>query len=138
MDDSANDDTSEIWSDSALEAKLAVSSNTLAVGTFRNVDVNVEVEVLEKEPSIDLEGWDHASIGYIDLPTGRCAVFGCTDYLSDAKRIELPKSSYAALSLAKGLDSIETEREEADDFYKVILWPSKVRELKILKRYENT
>ncbi|NMQ18248.1 hypothetical protein E4P82_02975 [Candidatus Competibacter phosphatis] len=138
MDDSANDDTSEIWSDSALEAKLAVSSNTLAVGTFRNVDVNVEVEVLEKEPSIDLEGWDHASIGYIDLPTGRCAVFGCTDYLSDAKRIELPKGSYAALSLAKGLDSIETEWEEADDFYKVILWPSKVRELKILKRYENT
>ena len=138
MDDSANDDTSEIWSDSALEAKLAVSSNTLAVGTFRNVDVNVEVEVLEKEPSIDLEGWDHASIGYIDLPTGRCAVFGCTDYLPDAKRIELPKGSYAALSLAKGLDSIETEWEEADDFYKVILWPSKVRELKILKRYENT
>jgi len=109
MDEAAEDDTSEIWTDEALDAKLAVSENTLTIGTFRNVDVDFEVEVLEEEPELNLEKWDHASIGYVDFPSGKCAVFGCTDYLPDAKRIELPNGQYAALSLARGLDSIEVE-----------------------------
>ena len=46
MDDAAEDDTSEIWTDAAMDAKLAVSKNTLAVGTLRNVDVSFELEVL--------------------------------------------------------------------------------------------
>jgi hypothetical protein len=136
MDETAEDDTSEIWTDSALDAKLAVSENTLAIGTFRNVNVVFEVEVLEQEPAIDLEGWDHASLGYVSFPTGKCVVFGCTDYLPEAKRIKVPKGQFAALSLAKGLDSIETEWDEADDFYKVILWPSKNKAMKVLTRYE--
>lgn len=138
MDDAAEDDTSEIWTEAALDAKLAVSESTLAVGTFRNVHVNFELEVLERKPNIDLEEWDHASLGYINLPSGICAVFGCTDYLPDAKRITVSKGQYAALSLAKGLDSIVTEWDEADDFYKVILWPSKEKELMVLKRYKIT
>lgn len=138
MDENAEDDTSEIWTDQALDAKLAVSENTLAIGTFRNVDVNFSVEIVAHEPTINLEDWDHASLGHVNFPSGKCAVFGCTDYLPDAKRIELPKGQYAALSLAKGLDSIETEWEDADDFYKVILWPSTIKEFRALKQYEIT
>ncbi len=138
MDEAVDDDTSEIWTESALEAKLGISRNTLAIGTFRNVDVNLEVMVVEQEPTISLVDWDHASLGHVNLPSGKCAVLGCTDYLPDAKRIELPKGQYAALSLAKGLDSIQAHWEDADDFYKVILWPSKNKELKVLKRYGIT
>jgi hypothetical protein len=138
MDDRADDDTSEIWTDEALDLKLAVAKNTVAVGTYRNIDVKFELEVLESEPQVDLNEWDHVSLGFVSFPSGRCAVYGCTDYLPDAKRIEFPKGNYALLSLAKGLDSITVEWEPADDLYKVILWPSDSKYCKSLKRYEIT
>tara|TARA_R110002072_G_scaffold220630_1_gene377942 strand:+ start:131 stop:628 length:498 start_codon:yes stop_codon:yes gene_type:complete len=138
MDDEAKDDTSEIWTDEALDIKLAIAQNTVAVGTYRNVDVKFELEVVESEPKVDLSAWDHASLGFISFPSGKCAVFGCTDYLPDAKRIELPKGNYALLFLAKGLDSITVEWEPADDLYKVILWPSNSKEFRSVKRYEIT
>ena len=34
MDEAADDDTSEIWTDKALELKLAIAENTVAVGTL--------------------------------------------------------------------------------------------------------
>lgn len=138
MDDGADDDTSEIWTDEALDLKLAVAKNTVAVGTYRNVDVKFELEILESEPQVDLNEWDHASLGFVGFPSGRFAVFGCTDYLPDAKRIELPKGNYALMSLAKGLDSITVEWEPAEDLYKVILWPSDSKDCNSLKRYEIT
>lgn len=138
MDAEAEDDTSEIWTDEALDLKLGVLQNTLAVGTFRNVDVPVEVEVYQSEPDIDLKEWDHASKGYFTIKSGSCAVLGCTDYQPDAAKIEIDPGVYAALSLAKGLDSITEEWEDADDIYRVILWPSSIKEHKALKSYENT
>ena len=95
-------------------------------------------ELLEQEPAIYIEDWDQASLGYLNLPFGKCAFLGCADDVPDARRIELPKGQYAALSLAKGLESIEKEWEDADDFYKVILWPSNAKEHKVLKRYDIT
>ena len=56
MDVEADDDTSEIWTEQALDFKPGVLPNTLAVGTFRNVDVSFEVEIHETEPEIDLPG----------------------------------------------------------------------------------
>ena len=105
---------------------------------YRNVDVRFELEVVEEEPNVDFSQWDHASLGFVNFPTGRYAVMGCTDFLPDAKRIELTKGSYALLSLAKGLDSITEEWEPADDLYKVILWPSNAKELRSIKQYGIT
>ena len=138
MDAEAVDDTSDIWTKEALDIKLGIMSNTLAVGTFRNVDVPLEIEVHESEPEIRLDEWDHAAMGYFTIKSGKCAVFGCTDYLPDAAKIELAPSKYSVLSLAKGLGSIITEWEDADDVYKVILWPSTSAEHKTIKNYENT
>lgn len=137
MDENADDDTSDIWTDTALDLKLAVAKNTVAVGTYRNADVRFVLEVSDVKPRIDLDEWDHASLGYVSFPSGKCVVYGCTDYIPDAKRIALPEGDYAVLSLARGLDSITQEWEPADDLYKVILWPSNVKEYQLLKRYEN-
>ncbi len=138
MDDKANDDTSEIWTEQALDLKLGIAKNTLAVGTFRNVDVDFEVEIVEKEPQLNLSEWDHVSQGHLTISSGKFVVFGCTDYLPDAARITLTSDNYAAFSMAKGLDTISEEWEDADDYYKVILWPSSAKEYKSIKRYENT
>jgi hypothetical protein len=137
-DDGSEVDTTEIWNEESLRLKLAVAKNTLAVGTFRNVDVQLEVEILDSAPSIDVAEWDHVSKGYLAITNGKCVVYGCTDYLPDAQRISLPSGEYSALSLAKGLSTITEEWEDAEDFYKVILWPSKENEYKLLKSYENT
>lgn len=136
MDVKSNDDTSEIWSKEALENKLGILKNTLAVGTFRNVDVNVEIELCESEPMVNLEEWDQVTIGYFEIVSGECAVFGCNDYLPEAKTIALKPGNYAALSLAKGLNTIINEWEAAEDLYKVMLWPSSQKEFKALKNYQ--
>ena len=138
MDEKANDDTSKIWTDNALDIKLAIAKNTVAVGTYRNVDVQFELEIVKSEPKINLNEWDHASLGFVSFPSGKFAVFGCTDYLPDAKRIKIPAGNYALLSLANGLDSITDEWEAADDLYKVILWSSNAKEYKSVKRYKIT
>ena len=134
MDIEADDDTSEIWNEEALKLKLGILPNTLVVGTFRNVEVPVEVEIFESEPEINLEEWDHVSKGYFTIKSGSCSVFGCTDYLPDAAKIEINSGMYSALSLAKGLGSITAEWEDADDLYKVILWPSSSEEYKAIKK----
>ncbi|MGB3495887.1 MAG: hypothetical protein WBA57_24370 [Elainellaceae cyanobacterium] len=138
MDDGSSDDTSEIWTDKALDIKLALAENTIAVGTFRNVDVQFEIEIHESEPVVKLDEWDHASKGYFKVKSGKCAVFGCTDYLPDAARVEMPNGDYSILSLAKGLESITTEWDDADDYYKIVLWPSPKKEYESIKRYSST
>ncbi len=102
IDNDSEDDASDIWSEFALKCKLALASRLIAIGTLRNVEVDVEVEVLATEPEIDLADWDHAARGYFTNSSGLCAVLGCTDYLPDAKRIHLTKGDYAVLSCAKG------------------------------------
>lgn len=138
MDAEAEDDTSDIWTTEALEIKLGILPNTVAVGTFRNVDVPLEVEVYESEPEASLEDWDHAALGYFSITSGHCVIFGCTDYLPYAAKIEIAPGTYSVLSLAKGLDSVIKEWEDADDLYKVILWRSTNTEYKVLKSYEAT
>ena len=138
MDVESNDDTSEIWTEKALKLKLGIMKNSIAIGTFRNVDVPIEIEVLKTNPDLDLNDWDHVSIGYFKIESGQCAVYGCTDYFPDAKKIELAPGNYSAISLAKGLDSITNESKDADDYYKIILWPSIMKLHEAYKIYENT
>ena len=138
MDSDSNEDTSEIWTDEAFTLKLGILPNTVSIGTFRNVDVPLEIEIHDSKPDIDLNDWDHASVGFVNIKSGHCAVFGCTEYLPDAKIIMIEPGDYSLLSLAAGLDSITTEWEEANDLYKVVLWPSSAREYRALKTYENT
>lgn len=87
---------------------------------------------------VSLNDWDHASKGYFKVKSGKCVVFGCTDCWADAARIELPNDNYSVLSLAKGLDSITTEWDDADDYYKLILWPSLQKEYESVKRDKST
>ncbi|WP_249554095.1 MULTISPECIES: hypothetical protein [Shewanella] len=138
MDDAEIDDTSEIWTDKALDIKLGMTPHALAVGTMRNVDVDVIVEVVDAEPEINLDEWDYISKGYISLPSGRCIVMGCTDAIEDATRLEVKLGNYAALAMAKGINSIVAEWEPANDLYRVVIWASDSKEYFAVKEYQNT
>ncbi len=138
MDVEASDDPSGIWTEEALNLMLGQLPNTLAVGTFRNVEVPFEVEVYETKPDVNLDEWDHASKGYFTVKSGVCSVFGCTDYLPETAQIHIKPGDYEVLSLARGGATITEEWGGADDLYKLLIWPSSSKEYIAIKRYENT
>lgn len=137
MDEGSEDDFSTIWTDEAFDRMLAVGSNAVCPGTLRNVDVNVEIEILDEPPSIDLSQWDHAVEASINIPSGKLVVMGCTGYLPDATRIEINPGTYQLLSLAGGIASIKTEWEAADDVYRVYLWPGENRQPHLIKKWQR-
>jgi hypothetical protein len=59
QDEKADGDLSEAWTDAAVERLLAVGPGTVGLGTVRNVDVPVTISVLEQEPVLDADKFDH-------------------------------------------------------------------------------
>jgi len=137
MDETSEDDFSLLWSEDALKRMLAVGRAAVCPGTLRNVDVTVEIRLVPESPAVNLSEYDHATAASIDIPSGKLALMGCTGYLPDAPRIELPPGQYQLLSLASGIDSITTEWDPADDLYTVYLWPGEWREPMLLKHWQK-
>lgn len=136
QDEKVDGNLSDSWTQEAIDRLLALAPGTIGVGTVRNMDVPVTVKLFDSDPSIlgDLE-----SIGQInecDLVTtsDKLALAGCTDYLPDAKRIEVEKGIYRVRIYYGNLDKISEDGLEGEDFYEIHLWPTKEKgDLKIVK-----
>ena len=137
MDEDSEDDFSELWTDEALHRMLAIGAQAVCPGTLRNINVPVEIVVSSGAPQVALADYDHAVETFIKVPSGRLIVMGCSDYLPEAPRIEVPPGTLRVLFLASGLESITTESESADDRYVVHLWPGEACETKLLKLWRN-
>ncbi len=137
MDENSQTDFSTIWTAEALDKTLASTETAICPVTFRNIDVTVEIEILNSPPIINLADWDNAVEASITIPSGKLIVMGCTDYIPDAPRIDIQPATYHCISLAKGLDTIKTEWESANDLYRVCLWPGSYRTPQILKKYNH-
>jgi hypothetical protein len=124
QDEKAHGDLSEAWTPQAVERLLALAPGVIGVGTARNMDVPVEVDILETEPRDDRGGWDRVNDCTIDVPSGRLVVAGCTDYFPDAARIEIAPGSYNARIYYGGLSTVSADALEGDDRYRIVLWPS--------------
>ncbi|MDQ3254020.1 MAG: hypothetical protein M3R15_08955 [Acidobacteriota bacterium] len=96
QDEQADGDLSDSWSEEAVKNLLAVAPGTIGVGTVRNTDVPVVVELLASEPKEDLSKWNHVMECGIDVPSGRIAIAGSTDYFPEAERIVVQPGSYRA------------------------------------------
>ena len=137
LDEQCEDDFSAVWTPEALQRMLAVGDRSISVGTLRNVTVSVEVHVVEAKPNIDLSRFDHAAEASFSVPSGRLAVLGCTDYLPDAKHLEVLPGHYQVLSLASGVDTIVNEWDPAEDLYTVYLWPGAPITPHLLKHWKG-
>ena len=135
MDETSEDDFSEIWSEEDLHRMLAVGRSAVCPGTLRNVDVEVEVHVAEHAPEILLDAFDHAAEASLSIPSGLLVVMGCTGYLPDAPRIEVTPGCYRVLFLVAGVATITNEWEPAQDKYIVHLWPGSSREARLVKHW---
>ncbi len=121
------------WNREATERMLAVAPGALAVGTVRNVDVPVTVEVLQSEPREDFENWDHVTECGLEIQSGKLVVAGCTDYFPDAARIKVPAGRYRARICGGGFETVAEHWDSGEDVYRVQLWPDTDCEPRVLK-----
>ncbi|RYE51609.1 MAG: hypothetical protein EOP21_00955 [Hyphomicrobiales bacterium] len=133
QDEEASGIDGDSWNDEATERMLAVAPGALAIGTVRNVDVPISVEILESEPPNDLENWDHVTECSLVITSGKLVIAGCTDYFPDAARIDVAPGTYRARISGGGFDSVAKHWDDGEDMYRVQLWPGTRIEIRVLK-----
>jgi hypothetical protein len=123
QDETASGDLSEAWTSDAVDRLLALAPGVIGVGTARNMNVPVEVEILERSPDDDdFSSWDCVNECSIAVQSGRLVVAGCTDYFADAARIVVPGGHYRARVYYGELGSVTPDGLEGHDHYRIALW----------------
>ena len=122
QDEQASGDLSDAWTDDAVDRLLAVAPGVIGIGTARNADVPVDVVVLDGPPSDDFAGWDRVNECTLEVPSGRIAIAGCTDYFPDATRLSVPAGTYRARIFYGGLDTLSEDELDGKDRYRIALW----------------
>jgi hypothetical protein len=135
--DAAQSAAPEFWSQEAFNRGLAIGRDMIAVGTARYGNVQVELQIAEHEPKLDLAAWDQVNQCSIELHSGTLLVRGCTQETESAPRIEVTPGVYRARIGYANLDVADSDAEEGDDRYRVVLWPGEHIEPRVLKMYEG-
>jgi len=134
QDESAEGDLRDSWTEEAVARLLALAPGAVGVGTVRNVNVPVAVEVLDVEPDSDLDSWDHVTECSLEVATGRIVIAGCTDYFPDAARIEVEPGTYHARISYGSLDTLSEDGLDGNDHYRVQLWQATAIGPRVLKQ----
>src|SRR5688572_10494430 len=133
QDEKVDGNLSDAWTEQAVRDLLATAPGTIGVGTVRDMDVPVEVELLQSAPSESFDRWDQVNECDIEIKSGTIVIAGCTDYFPEAARIKVEPGSYRARVYYGKLNSLTEDGLEGDDHYKAALWMSEPGGLHILK-----
>ena len=123
QDEAADGDLSESWTADAELSLVAVAPGTVGVGTARNVDVPVTIEISATEPDSDFAAFDPVVDCSIAIQSGTLVAAGCTDYFPEAARFPLAPGTYRVRVCFSGLDSLSADGLDGDDAYRLVLWP---------------
>ena len=134
QDDESGGIDGTAWDEAALQTRVTVMEGAFAVSTARDMEVPVHVAIADRAPALDLANWDHAVAFSITVPSGRLAILGCTGYLPDAARLEVPAGVLRVRVLFAGLDSLSEDGLEGDDRYHVEMWPGTPIAPEVLKQ----
>lgn len=137
QDETAEGDSSEAWTDEAFNDFVAVVPGMILIRTVRNMDVPVRLEILESEPSVDVDAWDHITECDIEVKSERLVIAGCTDYFAEAARIEVEPGHYRARIYYGDLDALSEDGLDGDDHYRIALWKSEPKGVRVVKRWEG-
>jgi hypothetical protein len=133
QDEAATSDLSRKWNNEAIARMLAIAPGKIGIGTARNMDVPVTLEIRDQEPSNDVQAWDYVVEATLDVASGRIVVAGCSDYFPDAMRITVPPGSYRVRVSYGSLDTLSDNGLDGDDHYRAQLWPAPSADFCILK-----
>jgi hypothetical protein len=134
QDEAANGDLSESWNEEATARLLAVAPGTIGIGTVRDMDVPVAVEIHEQEPNDDRSDWDHVVEAELNVTSGRIVLAGCTDYFPDAKRVQVQVGSYRARVSYGKLQTLSEDGVSGEDHYRVQLWLGPPMPVRVVKQ----
>ncbi len=134
QDENVDGNLSDAWTDEAVERLLAVAPGTVGIGTLRNVDVPVTIDVLEREPELDADKFDQIVECSIVVQSGAIVLAGCTDYFPNATRIKVPSGPYRVRASFEDLESVSREGLEGNDKYHLQLWAAPMGQVEILKQ----
>lgn len=135
QDEAAEGDLSDAWDDPAVERMLAVAPGVVGLGTARNMDVPVTLELLDSEPAKGIDEFDHVVEGTLAIETGPLVVAGCTDYFPDAARFDLEPGTYRVRLSCSGLNTLSEDGLEGEDRYLVQLWLAPAIEPEVLRQH---
>ena len=134
QDEAADGNLGDSWTDEAVNRLLAIAPGTIGVGTVRNMDVPVDVELATSPPEEDFAEWDQVNECSIKVESGKIVVAGCTDYFPDAARLNVPPGTYRARIYYGGLDDLSENGLDGGDRYRIVLWPDDPADLVVLKQ----
>jgi len=135
QDEDVEGNLSDSWNDEAVNRLLAIAPGVVGIGTVRNMDVQVSVEVLASEASVDLNQWDHVVECTLNVGSTRLVIAGCTDYFPDAARIPVSPGIYRLRACYADLNSISEDGLEGNDRYHLQLWPALEITPRVLKQH---
>ena len=133
QDEAATGDLSNSWNEEATARMLAVAPGAIGIATARNMHVPVALEIHDQDSGDDISAWDHVVEASLHVTSGRIVIAGCTDYFSDAVRVEVPSGSHRVRVFYGLLDTLSEDGLSGDDHYKVQLWPGLPTAARILK-----
>jgi hypothetical protein len=134
QDEAADGDLSDSWDDAATARLLAIAPGTIGIGTVRNTEVPVTIEIHEQEPAADFAASDQIVEATLMVASGPLVVAGCPDYLPDAKRIALAPGVYRVRVSYGGLDTVSEDGLDGNDRYRVQVWPGSASDVRIAKQ----
>ena len=134
QDEAIDGDLSDSWSDEAVARLLAVAPGTVGIGTVRNMEVPVTLEVLASEPPLDIGAYDHIVEGSLSAAGRNLVIAGCTDYFPEAARIQIEPGSYRVRACFSGLEALSEDGLDGEDRYHLQLWPAPLAEVAVIKQ----
>jgi hypothetical protein len=137
QDKDTDNSLSIYWDQNSREALFAMGEEIVGIATVRSMEVPVTVTLIQKRPKDEpLDDWDHVVEASITLPTGELLIWGPLSDETDSVNIKLEPGTYGLRAYYGGLDEVDAEGFEGDDFYKIALWRTdKPPEPEVLKRW---
>ncbi|MFS4416609.1 hypothetical protein [Maribacter sp. 2307ULW6-5] len=124
FDEKSNPNFEEEWSPFAVNNLMAVTKEGIGIETVRNMVVPVHLILHDAEPRLreDVRSVFQINEAEISIRSGKLVVMGCSDYLPEAKRIELPNGRYKIRVYYHGLDTVSEDGLDGDDSYGIEIW----------------
>jgi hypothetical protein len=136
-DEAIETDTAAIWNEVTVSAMLATGPDLVAIGTARNIEVPVTLEVFEGEPALDLAEWDQVIDCDLAVTSGKLLLLGCTQSPDDAPKLPIAAGHYRARVAYANLASVSDDYLEGDDRYRVQLWKGHPTGVRVRKRRQE-
>lgn len=122
QDADTKEDFAEGWTEQAVAAMFVPKATALAVGTARNMNVPVRLEIHQSAPD-DAGGWDRQHTASLLVNSGRLQVIGCSDYGPDAFVTPIQSGCHVVRVSYFSLETLSEDGLDGDDRYLIQVWP---------------